>query len=297
MPFSGFDPPFEDLLRVFRKTKAEVDPFEVVITGGEPFVRKDAIQVLEEAVRIFGEIGVTTNGTRLSSLSTIDLATLRGISGRKGGLHVSIDSTDPKINDSIRGGTGSLLRGLDTLEAARVAFSAGIVVTTINLPSLPATLDHLIHRYKCMRGISFLNLMPSEVLGLSWSQLVVRPSEYRSLCDAAAIAARRAGRPDIEIRTDRENENVESVLDGYRIPFCLAGLTKLEVLPNGDVTPCSMIRSVTLGNLYRESWNDIWTRSIGRLKGLEEIGATGAQCVYLNCRDLVQIASPGSLAQ
>jgi MoaA/NifB/PqqE/SkfB family radical SAM enzyme len=289
MPFSGFDPPLEGLLDLFKRTRDEVDPFEVVISGGEPFVRGDVMTLLEGAARILGDIGVTTNGTRLASLRAEDLAVLRTISGKKGRLQVSLDSVAPSVNNPLRGGTAAVLEGLDALESAAVPFCVGIVVTKTNLESLPDTLEFVLRRYKLMRGIAFMNLMPSEVLGLSWPQLAAGADQYKSACDVAARATGDLGRSDIKIYTDRQNEHVPSVIDGYGIPYCLAGLMKLEVLPNGDVTPCSMIRSVTLGNLYRESWPDIWARSLERLQRLSEDGVVGAQCAHFNRRDLVQI--------
>ena len=293
MPFSRTDPPLENLLDLFRRTRDEVEPFEIVITGGEPFLRRDIMIVLEGAADIFGKIGITTNGTRLKSLSRKDLTALQRISGERGRLQVSLDSKDLILNDSIRGCTADVLNGLEILERADVPFCIGAVVTKHNLPSLPSTLEFLLRKHQLMRGVAFMNLMPSETLGRdSWLRLVAGADEYRNICDTTLRMARTAGRSYFEIYTDKQNEQIASELDRYGIPFCLAGLTKMEVLPNGDVTPCSMIRSVTLGNIYKESWSGICARSHERLSRMQQIGTAGAQCISFNRNGSTHLHEP-----
>ena len=66
------------------------------------------------------------------------------------------------------------------------------------------------------------------------------------------------------------------MIDKYNFKSCTAGLLRSGVLVSGDVTPCVTIRDVALGNLYQDSWKEIWNRARERFLGLKE--TAGGQC-------------------
>lgn len=63
--FDGVLTSFKDLQYIFRKTQEQVQPFDVIFLGGEPFLRKDMIDIMQDAKSVFkGFVSVSTNGTQ-----------------------------------------------------------------------------------------------------------------------------------------------------------------------------------------------------------------------------------------
>ena len=75
---------------------------EYYFTGGEPFLNRDMLQVLEETLAI-GPATVLTNGTVFTPSSIKALQAISGNSLYSLELRVSIDGYNPQTNDPIRG--------------------------------------------------------------------------------------------------------------------------------------------------------------------------------------------------
>ena len=75
---------------------------EFYFTGGEPFLNRDLLRILEATLQI-GPATVLTNGTVLTERILAELARLRDGSRFSLELRVSIDGYNAKMNDPIRG--------------------------------------------------------------------------------------------------------------------------------------------------------------------------------------------------
>ncbi len=75
---------------------------EYYFTGGEPFLNKEIVPILEETLR-YGPATVLTNGTILKQEWLERLRTAEDCSGYTLEFRVSIDGPSPEINDPIRG--------------------------------------------------------------------------------------------------------------------------------------------------------------------------------------------------
>lgn len=84
---------------------------EYYFTGGEPFLNRDMLQVLEETLAI-GPATVLTNGTVFTPSSIKALQAISGESLYSLELRVSIDGYSPETNDPIRG-EGTFEKALD----------------------------------------------------------------------------------------------------------------------------------------------------------------------------------------
>ncbi len=82
---------------------------KIKLTGGEPLVRKDIIQIIAYAKLYFKEVTLTTNGMLLNKYAN----SLIGIDG----INVSIDTFSPQKFKNITGADGLnlVLRGIDNL--------------------------------------------------------------------------------------------------------------------------------------------------------------------------------------
>lgn len=99
----------------------------VTLTGGEPMMRKDFFEIVEEAVYRGLKVYLLSNGGLIRNAETA-----RKIAGLIDNVQISLDGTCPEINDSIRG-KGSFdhaVRAISLLLAEKV----DVEMTTVVLP-------------------------------------------------------------------------------------------------------------------------------------------------------------------
>lgn len=116
----------------------------VFFTGGEPFSRKDFLNLLRLAVALEIRVSVITNATLLSRV-TLEMVKRLGIE-----LGVSLDGADEMTNDAIRG-RGSFKQIINALRRCRdsgVPTTLYVTVTAANAGQLD-TLARLAREYNC----------------------------------------------------------------------------------------------------------------------------------------------------
>ncbi|MGC9124213.1 MAG: radical SAM protein [Thermoplasmata archaeon] len=282
-PFRGFIIPFKDLKYFFLKTK-EINPFEVILVGGEPFLRNDIIEILELSSIIFNRVGISTNGTLLSSIPFDKIQKLKNlILQNKISLQISLDSINPEINNILRGSTEEVIKGLKTLEYYNIPYSIGIVVTINNYDDITNTIKNLIENFFYIREINLEILRPSKSLGYNYKKMNVikdinkdKDALKNIYYDIKSIIIDSKKRISLTGLVD-DCLKIPYMLDSFGFTTCTAGLLRATVLSNGDVTPCALLRDTIVGNLYKESWDDIWKRSIKRFLDIQG-KIIGEQC-------------------
>jgi GTP 3',8-cyclase len=155
----------------------------VRLTGGEPTVRRDLVQLVRLLRDIPGleEIALSTNGHLLAELA----APLRAAGVDR--LNVSLDTLDPGRFASITR-RGDLARVLAGIEAAR---AAGFTSIKINAVAIKGWNDHELGdlcRYAWQRGLlpRFIEQMPMAGGALYVPGTLLAAAEIRALVEAAA---------------------------------------------------------------------------------------------------------------
>jgi MoaA/NifB/PqqE/SkfB family radical SAM enzyme len=95
-------------------------------TGGEPFVRKDLLEIMRYSDEKGFYIDVSTNASIITDDIATDLAKLKNLTM----VHVSVDGHNSGVNDSVRG-TGTYDRtmaGLAKLERTKIYTRIGTVI-------------------------------------------------------------------------------------------------------------------------------------------------------------------------
>lgn len=110
-------------------------PPMLVITGGDPFKRKDLFTLIEYARKSGLEVSVTPSATPLVTREAIGRLKEAEISR----LAISIDGADASTHDAFRGVSGSFERSTQILADANAAGIATQVNTTVT----PANIDQL----------------------------------------------------------------------------------------------------------------------------------------------------------
>jgi MoaA/NifB/PqqE/SkfB family radical SAM enzyme len=229
-------------------------PHKIIFTGGEPLLRCDIIDLLEELHEADADQSVirclNTNGHLMTNKLAINLV------GLVDEVRVSIDAIPP-YNDLVRdqGNFEAALRSLGYL------YDAGfepIILVTVTANTLPHLEDLLL----------FLNERGFKRIHLNQFRPIGRGSEHQDwsvdptrIHEAMVRAWRR-----IYMEKATPFEFSES-----KMPNCGAG-SFLNILPNGDVYPCHalMDRRFFCGNLREQSLIDICRHS-GLLGQLSKI--------------------------
>ena len=111
----------------------------LILTGGEPLLRKDVDIVIEHAATSGVRTALATNGTLVNKKRAKRL--------RDAGLtaaSISIDGADAQSHDSLRGVSGAYhdaLNGAKALKEAGITFQINTTVTNANVTSLPRIYD------------------------------------------------------------------------------------------------------------------------------------------------------------
>jgi MoaA/NifB/PqqE/SkfB family radical SAM enzyme len=115
-------------------------PFKITFSGGEPFMRKDILELVRFASNLGIGTHLTTNGTMITPALAKEICS-SGLST----IAISIDSLDASVHDYMRGAPGSLKLTLDGVrELSKSEKHPGIVIASIvsgfNHGSLPELL-------------------------------------------------------------------------------------------------------------------------------------------------------------
>jgi cyclic pyranopterin phosphate synthase len=148
-------------IHTLAKAFAELGVTKIRITGGEPLVRKGAVELLENLGRIesLKELVMTTNGSHLEAMAqSIKNAGVRRI-------NISLDTLDPdKFRAVTR--TGHLQQVLNGIQAAKSAGFEGIKINAVILKNRNHMEVNDLVQYAVDNGIdiSFIEEMPLGVV-------------------------------------------------------------------------------------------------------------------------------------
>lgn len=216
---------------------------EAVVTGGEPFLRRELTLETIETLATAG-VGVTlnTNGWFVDEEIAARLGALHGVTA-----HVSVDGARAGLHDASRGVPGSWRRaieGIDQLLSAGVGVCAVHVVTPGNADAVGDFLEQM-----WTLGVPWVRVTPVVVNGAA-----ARGGEWK--------VSREALRGTAEEFEERRGTAMR-----ITVQAATAGTLSLQgrdapgsflVRPNGDVRPDSL-RPFTFGNAVRDGVAACWT--------------------------------------
>lgn len=243
-----------------------VSPSKVVFTGGEPLLRGDIFEILQglrEADAGHRIIRcLNTNGYKLTS------DTAKRLIGLVDEVRVSVDALE-KRNDELRG-KGSFVRAMGAIDLFRTAGLEPKIMITVTRHSLP-DLDELIRVLIC-NGITRINVARFRPFGRGLS----RPDWSVSRQEIAVA---------VEKAWHRIHPSHPPPANCAPVGFqrtCGVGRF-LNVMPNGDVFPCHVLRQPEFrcGNLRSQSLSTICNKT-GLLARLADIDFT--QLKEMDCR-------------
>lgn len=274
--YKGEELSFQDLICILDAFKELLDAWKsqagqrparghITVTGGEPFVRQDFLNLLE----VFAEnrdrfsFAILTNGSFIDASMA---RCLRRLAPRF--VQVSLEGTQ---------GTHEEIRGAGSFERAISA------IQHLVRERIPTVISFTAHRgnYRDFPEVARLGrrlrvtrvwadrLIPSGS-GEGLSQLLLTPEETRELFELMHQARTEAtrhrfsrwvhrllGRNGTEIAMHRA---LQFLVAGGRPYHCTAGDTLITVMPNGDLYPCRRM-PIRVGNLLETPLRELYNQS------------------------------------
>jgi MoaA/NifB/PqqE/SkfB family radical SAM enzyme len=254
----------------------------ICFLGGEPFLRKDLLDLIAYAKSKTLSVVTVSNGYLIGE----DLAD-RIVRSGLDILAVSIDGPDSEIHDRIRGVNGAFEHAVKAIrliknrqkelniEHPKVAIAC--TVSSNNFSVLPDMVDlaksldvrELRFQYISVIDKSTLELtnrvMGEKVIGVhnfvGIPPIYLVPKEgIDKLDDVLAEIKRRAG-TEVKCHIDPAflNENKSFVEKGiFPVWDCAEPWSRAYMTPTGDFMPCPMFPDYNMGNIKNRSFTEIW---------------------------------------
>ncbi|MFQ5829649.1 MAG: radical SAM protein [Candidatus Methylomirabilia bacterium] len=257
----------------------------LILTGGEPLLRKDIFELAGYAAEKRFTVVLGTNGVLLREQHAKQMRR-HGIMGAS----LSLDSTERKKHDDFRHLRGAWDRAVEATQALRAEgldFSLHMSVTDWNVDEIPAMID-----LASELGARVLNFFFLVRTGRAQNLTDITPARYERILtylarvqwvgngaskgsahmkgggealedpwsafvgQAGSLLIRAKCAPHFR-RIIWELDPGSPLLKNYAHGSCPAGKYYCRITPEGDVTPCPYM-PVAAGNLRQASFADLW---------------------------------------
>jgi AdoMet-dependent heme synthase len=275
----------DECFRVIDEIAAFAPECVTILTGGEPLLRRDILEIVQRASERGLWVVVGTNGVRI----TENVARRLAEAGARG-LSLSLDALDPDRHDrfrKVRGAWRNTVEGAEILHRSGLPFIVQTTAGAHNLGELEAIADFAHDRL----GAKVWNLYFLVPTGRGQFVSDMTPAQYDDvLASLYRIQRKYTGRMLVNakcaphyIKTVLENGS-EPGLSQIRTYSggaggCPAGTHYMGIRPNGDVTPCPYL-PVFAGTLRSSSLADLWTSSelFGDIRRRTALGGRCGAC-------------------
>jgi AdoMet-dependent heme synthase len=278
----------EECYRVIDEITAFAPECLTILTGGEPLLRRDILDIVRRAAERGLWVVVGTNGVRISENVAARLAE----AGARG-LSLSLDALDPDRHDrfrNVRGAWQNTVEGAQILNRAGLPFIVQTTAGAHNLNELEAIADFAYERLAAKvwnlyflvptgRGQFVSDMTPAQYDDVLASLYRIQrkydrrmlvnakcaPHYIKTALEHAVSSAEASAEPDLPIRTYSDGAG-----------GCPAGTHYMGIRPNGDVTPCPYL-PVFAGSLRSTSLTELWNTS-ELFTGIRRRAALGGRC-------------------
>jgi radical SAM protein with 4Fe4S-binding SPASM domain len=248
----------------------------VILTGGEPLLRKDIYDIAQTASSYGFWVVMGTNGVLIT-----DAVAQKMVECGVKGVGISIDSLDPEKHNSFRGGPNAWeysVRALDICRAHGLEVLVQTTVMAMNYDEIPKLLEftrekgawsfNLYFLVQTGRGqqMNDLSAAKSEAM---LSHLVDMQDEYRPMLVRSKCA------PHFK------RIAYEKGLGGLESGGCMAGTQYCRITPEGNVTPCPYM-TVVAGNVREQTFRQIWQTSpvLQQLRDVKQLKGRCGSCEF-----------------
>ncbi len=277
----------------------------ISLSGGEPFVREDFFEILNEAQKYNFAIVINSNGTLITNEVAKKLKQYRFDR-----ICITIDGSCEKIHDKIRG-KGSFIKALQGIQRLQKYNLPVSTLFTLNENNV----EDLINSIKLNEtmGINYMSVMVMCPTGrASQGQLLLTKEKwYPIFFELSQMKERNEIRLNFKIVPPNEGNifwlfyfplkfyNRVDLLKFWNQDCyskencevsCQAGIKSISIMCNGDVYGCDLmigIEEFRAGNITEKPITDIWENSetFYKLRSIEKKDLKGKchDCKYIWC--------------
>ena len=268
----------------------------VVLAGGEPFIREDLRTLIEGIVHNRMRFELLSNGALIDD----GMAAFLSDTGRCNHVQVSVDGSKPETHDACRGrgAFAGAVRGLRILQQHGVPTTARVTVHHHNVHDLENVARLLLEEL----GLERIGTNSAGYLGSCRqhaADVLLTPEDRQEAMEALLrLSARYEGRisaaagPLAEGRRWREMGEARAAgspafSNGGRLTGCGCPFDKIAVQPDGAFAPCALLPHLELGRMGRDPLVDVWRHSpvLSRLRARSDIPLDRfpfcAECAYV----------------
>lgn len=269
----------EEVVNAFFQIAEDFDMSQfrhINITGGEPFVRKDLVEVLRRISQCpyYRNIDIQTNGITLAEEPhLLDELKKYGVTG----LGISIDGLE-ETHDAFRCMCGSFAKAF---KAARLAVEKGYVVT-VSVVAHSKNVEEIPELYELVRREirpRVFRIMTIDPLGRTEfdSEYLLSPEQLSEVIEFLRTEYQRSSHTYADPKVTMVELGcggwLGRELEGTLRPFifhCIAGINNLGILYDGKLASCSNIsRDFIEGDLRKERIKTVWETRYQRYRNFE----------------------------
>jgi len=230
--------------------------YSIFFTGGEPFIRKDLIEILKYAIDNDMNVTVSTNGSLITKEVAERLNKI-GVDEVQVSLH-GLEKTHERITKALNS-YYLTIRGIKYLHEAGI----GVIVASVGMKTNYRELPQLARQVADMGAIAYrvLRLMSNkpellyQVLGEEESSWLIEELDK----------VRHEKKIEIEVHvppgcfhTQYYNPLFFPRFSHAYTSICTACKEGMAILSNGDVVPCIELKEIKLGNILHQDIEEIW---------------------------------------
>ncbi|MFC2149094.1 radical SAM protein [Candidatus Auribacterota bacterium] len=240
--------------------------FNLIISGGEPFMRPDIFELIEHIFKHHFRVRINTNGT------LIDRNTARLLKqyDRIENIQVSLDGSSPEIHEKIRSKDSykRTIAGIRDLISEDLPVTTYTVINRINLGDI----ENIIRLGKDLRiaQATFTDLLPVGHACKTLGTMEIDQGERRELSEQFTRLQNKYGNfiggPMVKTESffsgfaDHKPSPEDNGSDGT-FSSCAGCFEECCVRPDGWVVPCSRMWEYKTGNVRNKRFRDIWHNS------------------------------------
>jgi radical SAM protein with 4Fe4S-binding SPASM domain len=255
MKDTGKDMPFNKFCSIINQF-AEMGGLHVVLSGGEVFLHKDIISMIQYCREKDMQISILSN---LIALKKEQIPAIKEANISL--LQTSLYSMDPKVHDTITTIKGSFAKtkaAIEDLVAADIPVQISCPIMKANCKGYSKVLQYA-QSLRCKAQTDFVMMAQSNFDTQNLANRISLEETEALLRDIMEW--------DLEYHVDiaRKQADIEDyIVDKERVakrPLCGAGLNDCCINANGDVFPCAGWQDLVAGNVFSQSLKEVWENS------------------------------------
>jgi len=239
--------------------------FKLVISGGEPFLKKDIIKIIKTAKNNGLSVYITTNGTLLDEEKIKFL-----IKNKVDEILFSIDGPIEDIHDKIRGVKGTfekVITNIKKLDLEKKKFGSEtpkIIINSVISKYNIDYLDKIFNLFKDVEVSQFSFYYPTCISKKSLKELnsIFGKNMYSKQFFNLNIKPDNKKLKDFYVylkNYDKKKIFLKvPTLRNYFLNSCSYLWIATTISPSGDVYPCTIFDRFKMGNIKEKSLNEIW---------------------------------------